>query len=255
MTFLHSTLYSMSRFTACSNQRIIGRLLSKHHILAALIVPVAILSGCMSLVPRKTSAVPLPNGVIEYRNPSFDNRISATGWACIAAMTAGGAYQGYHSNLKLRWTGWERKPEIQIAGNTALGAVAGLASGLLITWIVGGEAPTVTTDNAALWLEKLDDRMMLVPSSTEYPGLPLKSIQGVARARDASLLPRPGEATAPSAIHSSHDWRLRNSLWDSRKSQERYLHEFSGISLADIISADSTTGGRNALATGSNYGE
>lgn len=159
-------------------------------------------SGCTSLVPRGSAAIPLQNGVIEYMNPSFDTRINWLGWACISAMTAAGAYQGYKSDLALRWTGWERHSEALPAGNAALGALAGLASSLALTWIVGGDAPQVTTDNAAEWLEKFDDRMEMVPAGVSYPGLPLRKIRATARtAGDALDIHAPdGERLACRAI-------------------------------------------------------
>ena len=245
----------MPRFSAYGNQRMIGRVPWKHSILIALLASVTLAPGCMSLVPRTTNVVPLSNGVIEYRNPSFDNRISATGWACIAAMTAGGAYEGYRSNLKLRWTGWERKPEIQTAGNTALGAMAGLASGLLITWIVGGEAPTVTTDNAAVWLEKLDDRMILVPATMEYPGLPLKSIQAMARKTETSLIPGPGREKTYSAQLSRRDWAFKRPAWNHQENADPCYTTSPGIFSANLFVADSATGCNSSAATGGNHEE
>ncbi len=161
----------------------------------------------MSLVPQKSAMVPHPNSITEYTTPTFDNKITWLGWGVIGAMAAGGAYQGYTSNLSLPWTGWERRSEINPAGNIALGAVAGLASGLLITSIVGGNAPIVTSDNAATWLEKLDDRMILIPTDASHPGLPLTSIRAIARNADASFMPGSlGEvrfflATFPSSPH------------------------------------------------------
>lgn len=245
----------MPRFSACGNQRVIGRVPWKHYILMALLASVTIVPGCMSLVPRTTSVVPLSNGVIEYRNPSFDSRISATGWACIAAMTAGGAYEGYRSNLKLRWTGWERRAEVQTAGNTALGAVAGLASGLLITWIAGGEAPAVTTDNAAVWLEKLDDRMILVPTNMEYPGLPLKSIQAMARKTEASLIPCPDGEELYSARLFSHDRAFKRPDCNLQGNADPCYDTSPGIFSANLFFADSATGHKKSAATGGSHEE
>lgn len=142
----------------------------------------------MSLISQKSSAVFLPNGVIEYHNPTFDNQINGMGWVCIGAAAAGGGYQGYKSNMPLQWTGWEGRSEVQPGGNLALGAMAGLASSLLLTLITGGSAPEVTTDNATLWLEKLDDRMKLVTNDTMYPGLPLSRIRAIARNADESYI-------------------------------------------------------------------
>jgi hypothetical protein len=141
----------------------------------------------MSLTPTKYNATPLPNGVVEYNGPGFDNHINWLGWTFIGAMTAGGAYEGYRSNLALRWSGWERKPERQPLGNAALGALAGLTTSALLTLIVGGSAPPVTSDNAAKWLDKFDDRMLLIPTDTLHPGLPVYSLRAISQKGEASF--------------------------------------------------------------------
>jgi hypothetical protein len=137
--------------------------------------------GCMSLVPRSGGVAALPNGVTEYRNPTFDNRINLFGWTFIGATTAAGAYEGYRSNIALRWTGWERRSETKPIANAALGAAAGLASSLLLTWIMGGDAPPVTPDYAAKWIDGIDDRMVLTDLDTLHPGIPLGSIRVIPR--------------------------------------------------------------------------
>jgi hypothetical protein len=143
-------------------------------------------SGCTTLIPRKSGASPLPNGITEYRDPSFESRISWVGWAFIGATTAGGAYQGYRSNLALRWGGWEQKPALNPIGNAALGAMAGLASSLLTTWIFGRSAPPVTSDNAEYWLDCLDDRMMVTQLDTLHPGIPIHTLLAVPRSMGES---------------------------------------------------------------------
>lgn len=146
-----------------------------------LVIAGQIVSGCTSLIPRRTSAAPLPNGVTEYRNPSFDNRISWLGWTFIGGITAAGAYQGHRSDLALRWTGWEQPQQVKPFGNAAIGAASGLVAGLLLTWITGKDPEPVTSDNAEEWLDKVDSRMRIIELDTLHPGIPLGVIRAMPR--------------------------------------------------------------------------
>lgn len=171
-----------------------------------------LLGGCMSLVSHTGGAAPLANGITEYSSPTFDNRIAPPGWLCIGGATAFGAWKGFTSNLALRWTGWERRSEVQPIGNGLLGALSGAASGLLITLVTGGGTPRVTSDNAAEWLDKLDDRMVLVPPDSLHPGLPLVSIRGIARNADAAYV-----------IHTMEDARLFLEVFHDSPHRDRVL--------------------------------
>jgi OOP family OmpA-OmpF porin len=126
--------------------------------------------GCMSLRPHEKSvAVIDSNGVVAHISPSFDNSVTWLGWTTIVAATAGGAFGGYASDAALRWDGWER-PEREIPlGNAAIGAVAGFWSSLCLTYLVGGGTPAVTRENEELWVRKLDDDLLLVPTASGSP--------------------------------------------------------------------------------------
>lgn len=156
-----------------------------------------LLGGCMSLVPHNDGSIPLANGITEYRNPTFENRVALPGWIFIGGVTAGGAWKGYTSNIALQWTGWERRSEVQPIGNAMLGALSGMATSLLVTLIVGGETPSVTSDNAGKWLDRLNDRMILIAPDTLHPGQTLASIRAIASNADAGFV-----------IHTLDDARL-----------------------------------------------
>lgn len=144
-----------------------------------------LLSACRSLAPKMSGVSGDSNGVTEYWHPTFENHTTWFGWTFVGATAAAGAWKGYTSNLALRWQGWERRSEVQPIGNATLGALAGMASGLLLTLITGGGSEIVTTDNAERWLDKLDGRLMLIPTGS-HPGMELTSIRAIAQDADAT---------------------------------------------------------------------
>jgi outer membrane protein OmpA-like peptidoglycan-associated protein len=176
--------------------------LACRHPLATIAALAILLPGCMSLQPRSSSAsAPDANGVISYQTPSFDNRITWAGWVSIGAMTVGGAAAGYTSDISFRWDGWERPSEIRPAGNATLGALLGLTSSVLITLLVGGNTPPVTTANTDLWARKLAPDYLVVRIDSSTTG----TVSRVA------LLPRAAETTF--AMHSLDDARFYASAF------------------------------------------
>ncbi|MBS1910895.1 MAG: hypothetical protein JST22_02805 [Bacteroidetes bacterium] len=166
-------------------------------LLALLIILGHAAAGCTTLVPHSSGTSAVGNGITEYSNPTFESRTAWPGWTFIGTATAFGAWKGYTSNIGLRWTGWERRKEVQPIGNAALGGLTGLASSMLLTLITGGDAPPVTSDNAGRWLDAMNDRLILLPVDTLHPGLVLPGIRGIARNADASFF-----------VHSLNDVRL-----------------------------------------------
>ncbi len=183
-------------------------------VIIGLLLVTVIVPGCTTLVPKSTAAYPRQNGITEYHTPTFTRKIAWPGWLFIGGATAAGTWAGYKSGIALRWTGWDRRSEIQPAGNAVLGALTGLASSALLTLIVGGDAPTVNADNAELWLDKQDDRLLLLPVDSLHPGLPMYSVFGIARAADASY-----------TIGSMYDARLYLVMFPDSPHRDRVLAE------------------------------
>lgn len=165
-------------------------------------------AGCTSLVPRHYTSNALANGVTEYHSPSFERRISVPGWALVCGTAGVGAWRGYASNIAVRWTGWERNAQVQPIGNAALGAFTGFALSYLATLITSGDPPPVTADDAEEWLDKVNDRLLLLPVDSLHPGRAIGTIRGIARNADAAF-----------TIGSMEDARL--FLWAFHESPHR----------------------------------
>lgn len=175
-----------------------------HRCVIGLLLLAVALNGCMSLVSRSASvSAPDQNGIITHRGPSFDNRITWIGWLSLGVMTGGGAIAGYTSDRAIRWNGWDRPSEVLPTGNALLGSLAGLTTGLLITYIVGGPPPPVDRDNLTIWLEKLDADILFVRCDTATSG----TVTGI------RVLPRSAETTF--VVRTLDDVRLFASIFPS----------------------------------------
>ena len=124
-----------------------------HRTLSLILLLSPLLGSCYTTSATYSGEQKVADSSVSYLDPGFETSVSSVGWGVVVVATAGGAYAGYRSGLPA-----SEKP---VVNAMLFGATTGLST-LILNSLLKPEAPDYREEQASLWLQKLDERLLLV---------------------------------------------------------------------------------------------